>query len=157
MRRLLGCLKLCHSIRLLPLRRIIRHRLVPLRPSPSSLARIKRTSNNLAINLTTPLFHNRLLSFHHRARLALVVNAEYFAAELKVLAGGRYGKGFVERDGALAVYDAAGVEFGDVGDGGVGEAGVEVCHFGVGELLAEEDGVGWEDAEVGVQLLWYDA
>lgn len=53
----------------------------------------------------------------------------------------------------MTVYYSAGIEFGDVGDGGRGLGGVEVDYILVGELEWEDDGVGGENAEVWVKLL----
>lgn len=98
----------------------------------------------------------RLFRFDDGAGLALVVDAEDLVADFKLAAGGGYGDGLEECDGALAVDDAAGVELGDAGDGdGVG-AGVEVDDVEVGFLEGEDDAVGGEDLEVGVEFLGSD-
>jgi hypothetical protein len=54
---------------------------------------------------------------------------------------------------ALAVDDAGRVEFGDAGDGRGALALVEGGYFLVGELEGEDDGVGGEDGEGGVEFL----
>lgn len=59
----------------------------------------------------------------------------------------------MELDEALAVDDAGGVEFGDAGDGNGGGAGVKVDYVEVGVLEGEDDAVGGEDLEVGVEFL----
>jgi hypothetical protein len=73
----------------------------------------------------------------------------------------------------LAVEDAAGVKFWDARDGGFGLGGVEVDYFlgcvfeccgwleyrGGEEGMrgrTENDGVGWEDGEVGMEFLLLD-
>jgi hypothetical protein len=56
-------------------------------------------------------------------------------------------------DEALAVDDAFGVEFGDARDGGCGLRGVEVDYFLAGAFEGEDDGVGGEDGEFGMEFL----
>jgi len=48
-----------------------------------------------------------------------------------------------------------GVEIGDAGDGGRVGAGVEVDDFGVGVFEGEDDGIGGEGGEGGVEFLWW--
>ena len=56
-------------------------------------------------------------------------------------------------DESLAVDDPSGVEFGDAGDGSRGLGGVEVDDFLGGLFEGEDDWVGWEDSEVGMEFL----
>jgi hypothetical protein len=71
--------------------------------------------------------------------------------------GGRRDR-FEEGHGTLAVDDALGVELGHAGDAGIagGLRGVEVDYFLRGFLEGEDDRVGWEGGEVGVQFLRLD-
>lgn len=95
------------------------------------------------------------MCLHYGSGLAFVVYAENFLAELERAAFGSCGDGFEESHGAFAVDYAFGVEFGHAGDaciaGGLG--GVEVDYFLGGFLEGEDDGVGWEGGEVGVEFL----
>ena len=53
----------------------------------------------------------------------------------------------------MAVDDAFGVKFWHAGDGFGARAGVEIYYFGVGVFEGEDDGVGWEDREGGMEFL----
>ena len=98
-----------------------------------------------------------MLGFGDGAGFAFVVHPEDFPAELEFFAGGSGRDGFKEVDLALAVYDARGVELGDTGDCRAGEgARDEVDDFLICVLEREDDGVGGEGLEVGIELLGYD-
>jgi len=66
-----------------------------------------------------------------------------------------HGDGLEELHFALAVEHMLGVEIGDAGDGGRVGAGVEVDDFGVGVFEGEDDGIGGEGGEGGVEFLWW--
>lgn len=70
-----------------------------------------------------------MLVLDNGTSLALVINANDLIAELELAAGGGSREGFEEGDFALAIEDAAGVEFGDAGDWGGILGGVEVDYF----------------------------
>lgn len=73
--------------------------------------------------------------------------------EFRARGGGR--DGFVEDHFTLAIEYAAGVEFGDARDVGAGGGlcGVEVDDFLGVVFEGEDDGVGREGGEVGVEFL----
>lgn len=135
------------NIRLLPLwrREVLRRR--PFGTSPVSLSNKKRTPNSCRIALARLLIHDVLLGLDDRARLALVVDADDFAAQLEGAAGGGGGEGLQEGHETLPVDDAAGVEFGDAGDGGAALRGVEVDYFLRGVLEC------WSDL-LGAVIVW---
>jgi hypothetical protein len=125
------------SIRLMANRRIgllalrwgIVHSRWALWSTPVALPNKECTSNHLHVTLTSRLVHNILLCFYNSSCLSLVVYTENFGAQLEGLAGGRGGERLEKGDAALAVKDAAGVEFWDVGDGNCGLGGVEINYF----------------------------
>jgi hypothetical protein len=57
-------------------------------------------------------------------------------------------------DEPLAIDNSASIEFGDPRNGSRGLGGIEVDYFWGGAFEWEDDGVGWEDSEVGVKFLW---
>jgi hypothetical protein len=106
-----------------------------------------------SIHLPRFLVDDELLGLDNGAGLALVVDAEDLGAELEFASLRGDGEGLEELDEALAVDDAFGVEFGDAGDGGCGLGGVEVDYFLAGAFEGEDDWVGGEDGELGVEFL----
>lgn len=154
-RRLLTRLILPHHIRRLALRRRKILRLRTLRPTPTSLPDKKRTPNRTHIDLISLSINNIRLSLQYSSRFPFIIDTNDFIFREKFPAGGAGGEGFVEDHFAFAVEDACAVELGHVGDGGarVMLCGVEVDDFLRGMLEGEDDGVGWEDGEVGVEFL----
>jgi len=154
-RRLQRGLVLVHSVRLFALRRRVVLALRTLRTTPSSLTNEERRASNLSVQIPIRGINEVHLCLHDGAGLALVVDTKDFLAQLEGAAFGARGNGFEEGHGALAVDDALGVELGYAGDAGIagGLRGVEVDYFLGGFLEGEDDGVGWEGGEVGVQFL----
>lgn len=116
------------------------------------LPNIKPAPDGFTINGPLPV-HNQRLRLDNRAALPLIVHANDLALHGEFLAFAGGGERLVERDVALAVDDAGRVEFGDAGDGRGALALVEGGYFLVGELEGEDDGVGGEDGEGGVEFL----
>jgi hypothetical protein len=100
-----------------------------LRTTPIALSHKERTPHNPSIALPGLLINNILLVLDDGTSLAFVVDADDFVAELELAAGGGGREGLEEGDFALAVEDAAGVEFWDIGDGDGVLGGVEVDYF----------------------------
>lgn len=155
MRRLGARLVLVHSIGLLALggREVLR--LGALGAAPAALADEEGGARDFGVRLAARGVDEVHLRLHDGAGLAFVVDAEDAAAQLEAAAfrGGR--DGFEEGHGALAVDDAFGVQRGDAGDAGVGGRlrGVEVDYFLGGLFEGQDDGVGGEGGEVGVEFL----
>lgn len=104
------------------------------RTTPIPLSNIKPTANGFGIHLASLLVHNLLLRLNDGARLALVVHAHDLGAQLELAALAGDGQGLEKGHFALAVDDAAVVEFGDVGDGVCVFVAEEVDDFLVGEF-----------------------
>jgi hypothetical protein len=100
-----------------------------LGPSPSALADEEARADGAGVDFSRVLVDDGLLGLDDGAGLALVVDAQDFGAEFEgaALRGG--GEGFEELEQALAVDDAAGVEFGDAGDRVRGLRRVEIDYF----------------------------
>lgn len=154
-RRLQCGLVLVHSIRLFSLRRRVVLALRTLGAPPSSLANEERGPSDFSIQVPIRSVHEVHLRLHDSAGLALVVDAEDFLAQLEGAAFGGRRDGLQERHRALAVNYTLGVELGHTGDAGIAGrlCGVEVDYFLGGFLEGEDDGVGWEGGEVGVEFL----
>lgn len=155
MRALLTQLRLRDDIRrqLLPFRRREVLGRWSLRSTPSSLSHEKPTADGACVDLAALLVDDQLLRLDDRAWFALVVHTEDFGAQLEFAAFRGCGEGFEELDETLAVDDALGVEFGDVGDGRCGLRGVEVNYFLGGAFEGEDDRVRREDGEFRVKFL----
>lgn len=116
MRRLRSGRVLIYSIRLLTIRRREIRALGSLGPTPVALPNKEARTHGPRVYLPIPSVYEILLRLHDSAGLALVPNTDDFAPDLEVPALGGRGQGFEEGDGPLAIYDAAGVEFGDTWD-----------------------------------------
>ena len=118
-----------HNIRLFTLwrREVLTSR--SLGPAPIALPHEERAANSAAVHLARLLIHDIGLCFEHTASLAFVVHADYFLAQLELAARGGGREGLVEGHEALAVDDAARIEFGDARDSSCGLGGVEVDYF----------------------------
>ena len=153
---------------LLPLRRREVLRCRAFRTTPTALTHEESRTNRSGVHLPRVLVDNQLLRLNDRARLALVIDAQDLGAQLKVATLGGSREGLEELNEALTVDYSLGVEFWDAGDGDGGLRGVEVDNF-LGVFLecyivsdgamcidlreavrTQDDGVGWEDSEVGV-------
>jgi hypothetical protein len=132
-------------------RRVI-HARWAFRSPKVSLPNIEPAPDGFTIHRPLPI-HNKGLRLDNRAALPLIVHANDLALHGEFLAFAGGGERLVERDVALAVDDAGRVEFGDAGDGRGALALVEGGYFLVGELEGEDDGVGGEDGEGGVEFL----
>ena len=109
--------------------------LIPtFRTTPIPLPDIEPAAHSLSIHLSSLLVNDLLLRLDDGARLALVVHAHNLGAELELAAFARDGQGLEKGDFALAVDDAAAVEFGDVGDDVCVFVAEEVDDFLVGEF-----------------------
>ena len=136
-----------NSIRLLSRRRreILRRR--PLGASPVTLSHKERTPHNTSIRFPRLFINDVLLVLNNGTSLALVVDTHDFVAELEFAAGGGGREGLQGGHASLAVEDAAGIEFGDAGDGDGTLGGVEINYFlgcmleGCGVL--EDGGLRW--------------
>lgn len=115
--RFSGSLMADHSIRLLTLRRRKVLRSWALGPTPVALSKEERTSYHPDISLPSSLVDDCLLSLNYAPYFALVIHANDLVAELKCLAGGGRRERLEEGNEALAIYNAARVEFGNAGDG----------------------------------------
>lgn len=118
-----------HSIRLLSLRRRIIHRRRALRTTPIALPNIK--GRPIESGITFPSFdvNNVLFGVYNRSGLSFIIYTDDLGTYLEFTAGGSGRKRFQECDCALSVDDAAGVEFGDAGDGNGFLGRVEVDYF----------------------------
>lgn len=153
--RLIVCRLLVYSIWLLALwwREVLA--LWSLRSTPVALSNEERRSDDTRVDLASLRIHDIVLCFKDGARLSLVVDANHLAPRFKLPALAADGKWLVEDHLALAIEDALIVELGDTRDlrtaGILG--GVEVDYVLRGVLKGEDNWVGREDGEVGVEFL----
>lgn len=175
-RRLLGGLVFQHGVGLLALGRGVVLGRGTLGAAPVALADEEGASRDARVDLAGSDLDEVRLGLDDRARATLVVDAEDLGTDLELVASRGSGQRLEELDLALAVDDAGSVEVGDAGDldGLLGL--VEVNHFlgralescggerSVATLqllyhmavLTQEDGVGWEDGEIGMVFLEAD-
>lgn len=131
-----------------------RRRLQPtFRPTPPSLAHEEAASYSLGIHLPALRVNERLLRLDNRARLPLVIYAEHLRPDLELAASRGHGQRLEELDAALAIDNALAVELRNARDGRGRRARVEIDDLLVRVLEGEDDGVGREDGEGGVEFL----
>ena len=123
--------------------------------APAALADEEGAADDGGVDFVGGAVEDGLLGFQDGG-FAFVVAAEDFGVEVEGAGGGGDGQGLVEGHFALAVDHTARVEARevvDIGGGGAGLAGVEGDDVGGGLLEREEDGVGGEGLEVGMEFL----
>lgn len=147
--------------------------MLTLRATPIALSNKECGTLGLRVYFTRLTIDDRLLRLKHTSCFSLVVDANDFIAEFKLPACAAYREGFQHGEFALAVHYAAGVEFRDSRDRVSFLAAVEIRDFLVGEFeccpqrkmsvadhekwngseRTEDDRIGGEDGEVGMELL----
>jgi hypothetical protein len=113
----------------------------------------ERTPHSPRIRLPGLRIHKHLLRLDHTPRLPLIIDAQNLTPDLEIPAMAADGQRLQKLNLALAVDDAAVVEFRDARDGLRARAAVEVDDFLVGVLEGEDDRVGGEGGEGGVQFV----
>lgn len=96
---------------------------------PVTLGNVERAAYDSAVDIAAGCLDEIRLCFDNATGAALVVDTKDLCADLKVLALGGCGETLEELHLALAIDDAAGVEFGDTGDLDGLLSGVEVDYF----------------------------
>lgn len=154
-RRLGGRLVLVDSVGCFPLWRREVLGFGALGAVPVSLADEEGRARDVGVDFAARFVHQVHLRLHHRAGLALVVDAQDALAELEGAAFGGCGDGLEEGHGAFSIDDALGVEFGDARDAAVagGLGGVEVDYFLRCFLEGQDDGVCRESGKRWMKLL----
>lgn len=136
-----------------------RHKKEPqltFRPTPTPLPNEKRTPHSPTKHLARPLLDKQMLRLDHGPGLLLVVNAHHLGPQLQLPALAAHGQRFQKLNRLLAVHDSPAVQLRHAGDAGplCGLRGVEVYDLWRCGFEGQDDGVGWEDGEVGVEFLW---
>jgi hypothetical protein len=123
-----------------------------LRSTPTALTNVEATAYSPGIGLSTLSINKTLLRLYNGS-LALVVNTKHLAPNLKLASVARHREWFEDLKFALAIEDVLSVEFGNTFNRLCIAARVEVNDFLVRVLEREDDRVGREGGEGGMELL----